>query len=162
LEIRDNAVLKKYKSVRNRIKNEIRKLQKEEQQNVAQHCKQNPKAFWKYINSKRKTKTGTSDLHFVDIYGNSATISSNIDKAEEFGKFFSSVFTVEQEQSSSSLPVKPCHSPIRELVFNEQTILKKLNKFNISKSPGPDGIHPRVLFELRYELLEALNILFEI
>ena len=47
------------------------------------------------------------------------------------------------------------------MVFNEQTILKKLNKFNISKSPGPDGIHPRVLFELRYELLEALNILFE-
>ena len=38
---------------------------------------------------------------------------------------------------------------------------KKLNKLNISKSPGPDGIHPRVLFELRYELLEPLNILFE-
>ena len=27
-------------------------------------------------------------------------------KAEDLGKFFSSVFTVEQEQSSSSLPVK--------------------------------------------------------
>ena len=39
--------------------------------------------------------------------------------------------------------------------------LEKLNKLNISKSPGPDGIHPRVLFELRYELLEPLNILFE-
>jgi len=31
LETRDNAVLKKYKSVRNKIKNEICKLQKEEQ-----------------------------------------------------------------------------------------------------------------------------------
>jgi len=48
------------------------------------------------------------------------------------------------------------------LVFNEQSILDKLNKLNISKSPGPDGIHPRVLFELRYELLEPLYILFEI
>ena len=128
---------------------------------VALHCKQNPKAFWKYINSKRKTKTGIGDLQIVDISGNSTTVSSNKDKAEELGKFFSSVFTVEQEQSSSSLPVKPCHSPIRELVFNEQIILEKLNKLNISKSPGPDGIHPRVLFELRYELLEPLNILFE-
>jgi len=53
-------------------------------------------------------------------------VSSNKDKAEELGKFFSSVFTV--EQGSSSLPVKPCHSPIRELVFNEQIILEKLNK----------------------------------
>jgi len=51
-------------------------------------------------------------------------VSSNKDKAEELGKFFLSVFTVEQEQSSSSLPVKPCHSPIRELVFNEQIILE--------------------------------------
>ena len=29
------------------------------------------------------------------------------------------------------------------------------------KVPRPDGIHPRVLFEPRYELLEPLNILFE-
>ena len=47
------------------------------------------------------------------------------------------------------------------MVFNEQIILEKLNKLNTSKSPGPDGIHPRVLFELRYEVLEPLNILFE-
>jgi len=65
LETRDNAVLKKYKSVRNKIRNEIRKLHKEEQQNVAQHSKQNPKAFWKYINSKRKTKTGIGEHGIV-------------------------------------------------------------------------------------------------
>jgi len=47
------------------------------------------------------------------------------------------------------------------LVFNEQSILDKLNKLNIYKSPGPDGIHPQVLSELRHELLEPLNILFE-
>ena len=67
---------------------------------VALHCKQNPKAFLKYINSKRKTKTGIGDLQIVDISGNSTTVSSNKDKAEELGKFFSSVFTVEQEQTS--------------------------------------------------------------
>jgi len=110
--------LKKYKSVRNRIKDEIRKLQKEEQQNVAQHCKQYPKAFWKYINSKRKTKTGIGELYNVDVSGNSVTVSGDIEKAEVLGKFFSSVFTVEEEQSRLS-PVKPCHSPIRQLVFNE-------------------------------------------
>ena len=95
-----------------------------------------------------KLKLALVILHIVDISGNSATVSSNKDKAEELGKFFSSVFTVEQELSSSSLPVEPCHSLVRELVFNEQIILEKLNKLNISKSPGPDGIHPRVLFEL--------------
>jgi len=40
-----------------------------------------------------------------------------------------------------------------------KVFLDKLNKLNIYKSPGPDGIHPRVLSG--YELLEPLNILFE-
>ena len=37
-----------------------------------------------------KNKTGIGDLHIVDIFGNSTTVSSNKDKAEELGKFFSS------------------------------------------------------------------------
>ena len=73
-------------------------------------------------NSKRKTKTGIGDLNSVDISGNSVTVSSNIEKGEVLGKFFSSIFTVEEEQSSSSLPAKPCNSPIRQLVYNEQII----------------------------------------
>ena len=52
--------------------------------------------------SGSKNKTGIGDLQIVDISGNSTTVSSNKDKAEELGKFFSSVFTVEQGQSSSS------------------------------------------------------------
>ena len=52
-------------------------------------------------------------------------------------------------------------SAIAELLANEQTILDKLNKINITKSPGPDGLHPRILYELRYELLEPLIIPFQ-
>jgi len=35
---------------------------KQEQHNVADQCKLNPKAFWKYISSKRKIKTSIGDL----------------------------------------------------------------------------------------------------
>jgi len=66
LETRDKTVLKKYKSARNKIRSETRKLQKEEQRNVAGQCKQNPKVFWKYINSKRKIKTSIGDLNSTD------------------------------------------------------------------------------------------------
>jgi len=41
-----------------------------------------------------------------------------------------------------------CHSPIEQLIFSEQTILDRLNKLKITKSPGPNGIHPRILYEL--------------
>jgi len=161
LETRDKTVLKKYKSARNKIRNETRKLQKEEQRNVAGQCKQNPKVFWKYINSKRKIKTSIGDLNSTDADGNPITVSTDTEKAEVLGNFFSSVFTVENEMSSRSIPFAPCHSPIKQLVFNEQMILDKLNKLNITKSPGPDGLHPRILYELRYELLKPLYILLE-
>jgi len=45
---------------------------------------------------------------------------------------------------------------IEQLSFNEQVILDKLHNLKIAKSPGPDGIHPCILYELRYELLEPL------
>ena len=162
METRDKTVLKKYKSVRNKIRNEIRRLQREEQRTVATQCKQNPKVFWKYINSKRKSKIGIGDLNSADEHGNPVVVSNNMEKAEVLGNFFSSVFTVENELGSFGTPHRPYHSPIEQLSFNEQVILDKLHNLKITKSPGPDGIHPRILYELRYELLEPLNILFQL
>jgi len=53
MDTRDKIVLK-YESARNKVRNETRKLQKIEQQNVTGQCKQNPKIFWKCINVKFK------------------------------------------------------------------------------------------------------------
>ena len=36
-----------------------------------------------------------------------------------------------------------------------------LKSLNINKSPGPDGIHPRIFKELAYELSEPLSFLFQ-
>ena len=38
--------------------------------------------------------------------------------------------------------------------------MKKLKKLNVNKSPGPDGLHPKVLSELAHELAEPLTIIF--
>ena len=91
--------------------------------------------------------------------GNPITVSTNIEKPEVLRDFSTSVFTVEKQLNSSSIPFEPCHSPIKQLIFNEQIILDKLNKINITKSPGPDGLHPRISYKLRYELLELITIL---
>jgi len=41
-------------------------------------------------------------------------------------------------------------------IINEEDILNKL-KSNISKSPGPDGLHPRILYAVRNEIVGALR-----
>ena len=46
-----------------------------------------------------------------------------------------------------------------ELPMND--IREELNRLDNSKSPGPDGVHPRVLFELREIILKPLLIIFQ-
>jgi len=36
---------------------------------------------------------------------------------------------------------------------NNESILAKLAALNTSKSPGPDGFHPRIIYEIRQELV---------
>ena len=77
------------------------------------------------------------------------------------GNFFASVFVSESDSVPPNITPRSCHSPFVDPVFSEQIIYEKLNNLKVAKSPGPDHIHPRVLYELRYELILPLKILFE-
>jgi len=48
---------------------------------------------------------------------------------------------------------------MEKLVVSELDILKRLDKIDINKSPGPDGIHQRILYEVRHEIADALKII---
>ena len=45
-------------------------------------------------------------------------------------------------------------------IIYEIDVLKRLDKLDINKSPGPDGIHPRIPYEVRNEISNALKIIF--
>ena len=49
---------------------------------------------------------------------------------------------------------------MENLIINEIEVLKRLDILDINKSPGPDGIRPRILYEVRIELANALKIIF--
>ena len=46
--------------------------------------------------------------------------------------------------------------------IEEGLILKKLSELNVSKTPGPDSLHPKLLQELRIELSKPLTALFKL
>jgi len=75
-------IYKKYKSVRNALRNATRKLQKDEQKKVAMQCKKNLKIFWKYINSKRQIHDHIGNLKSLDKDGNMLTACTDSEKAE--------------------------------------------------------------------------------
>ena len=47
------------------------------------------------------------------------------------------------------------------MIIIKDKVKKKLDKLNISKSPGPDGIHSRVLKEVSMSLCTPLARIFE-
>ena len=68
-----------------------RKIQMEKE--IAENAKVNPKMFWQYANSKRKTKSGIGELKTTNSNGEVETAKTDKERAEVLANFYSSVFT---------------------------------------------------------------------
>ena len=95
---------------------------------------------------RRQAKESVSPL----MKGNGELASSDIEKAEVLSECFASVFTGGQAPR-----VCQDHEPLGEgvgsgscLTITVQQVRHLLTKLNVSKSMGPDDIHPRVLKEM--------------
>eukprot|EP00794_Sanderia_malayensis_P014125 gene14125-15603_t len=122
-------------------------------------AKSNCKRFWQYVKSKTTIKSGIGDLVYTNEDGSERLTRNDQEKAEVLSDYFKTVFT---DESSKPPPVdEKCYESILSSIdITEAMILNKLSDLNISKSPGPDGLHPRVLKELRVSLLKPLQIIF--
>ena len=99
------------------------------------------KAFWKYVNSNLKTKLPVDTLRTRD----DGEATSNQEKANTLNEYFTSVFTRENLSNVSQFPVKFEGLPMTDIHISEDNV--KLCSLDISKSPGPDGWHPRFFKE---------------
>ena len=147
-----------YCKYRNQVKWYSRKAKINKEQKIAKESKLNPKMFYKYVNNKIKPTEKVSSLLKED----GKLTTSDSEKSEVLNDFFGSVFTIEDK---SNIPVfKPC-KPIDSFVNNVNITVddmcNALSSLKINKSPGPDGLHPRVLKELCNEFSYPLKILFD-
>lgn len=86
---RSDVSYRNYALKRNQCSNIIRNAKKSYERKIALEVKSNCKSFWKYVNSKLKTRQGIGNLLKSD---GSLTINDT-EKAEVLNNFFSSVFT---------------------------------------------------------------------
>ena len=122
--------------------------------------------FWRYTQSKLKTKAGIPDLVKSDCMNENPQGTPNLtkndeDKANVFVNYFSSVFT--EEPKNDTMPhfeARNFDTKLSSIEINEDLVLKKLRKLKVNKSPGPDQMHPRVLKEISLSIVKPVIMIF--
>jgi len=130
------------------------------QEKFNNNCKLNAKRFWSYIRSKSNMVTLIGDIE-VKLNDQDVIIENDDKKAQIFSDYFSSMFAEELLTNIPNITLKNCFHKYTLINFSESQILDKLNQLNCTKSPGPDRIHPRILYELREYIAYPLKLIFE-
>ena len=105
-------------------------------------------------------KTRVRITNLSDDAGN--LVTNDKEKANLMNQYYSSVFTKEDMSNLPNFEERVFDHPLSEFDITPEMVKKKLEKLNPSKSPGPDGMHPRVLRELKDQLAESLSQIYRL
>ena len=155
--------LNEFKRLRNVAKKKIREEKEIFYLKLANSINTNPKLFWKHVNSKRKVKESIPDLKGVNIDGSVRWVNDNVGKANVLGKYFSSVYSTSNDECSYKPAINykyPIYERMNDIEISEHLIICKLEKLNVYKSAGPDGVFPKILRECANSLGKFLYIIF--
>jgi len=124
---------------------------------VALESKTNNKSFWKYVNSKLKTRTGVGNLLKPD----GTLTNTDEEKVNTLNDYFTSVFTRTADLNEDP-DVKEMDTFLDNIDVTVDEVLKKLSCLKTDKSAGPDSLtlHPKVVFEVRQSISYPLYVLF--
>ena len=106
-----------------------------------------------------ETENRVTNIIPAFVQDDGSLTTNEIKKVEILSTFFSSVFTHEQP-GEWKIPELDITHPIKDLEITEQLVKDQLDSLNTSKPPGPNEIHPKLLFELRDFLTQVLTTIF--
>ena len=152
----DPVDIARFNRSRNRLRQLTRQLRKSFEAQLVTEIKGNQKAFWKYSNSRLKTKPRISNLR--DASG--LLVSKGEEKAATLNAYFSSVFTHEEQSEVPSPPDRALTAYLTDINVTPAMVQSKLSILKVTSAPGPDDIHPRVLREAHCSLSVPLSHLF--
>ena len=148
-----------YKEALNAATNEVRKSKRNFEHKLAQNIKSDSKSLYAYVRSKQNVRYRVGPLE--DKTGNK--ITQGILMAEELNMHFSSVFT---REDTSSLPVPETKflgsegERLGKLLVTPEVVANKINNMKENKSPGVDGIPPKILKETVEQICTPLAHVF--
>ena len=132
-----------YDEAKEDSRKKVRKAQMRYEKEICQKAKDDPKVFWRFVQSKTKIKESIQCI----IDDNGEIHTENKCKAELLNAFFQSVFTNEPEKDTIPTFNSRTDLKLDNIKFEVDTVKKHLQKINETKSQGSDSIHPKLLKE---------------
>jgi hypothetical protein len=124
---------------------------------IISDCKNNPKTFWSYVKKKTKKTGDVASLKHADGH----LCHDDKEKATLLNAYFSSVFVHEVDDNFFELnKVENANNIISTIDINPNMVLEAIQKLKVSKAPGPDGIHAKVIIECKDIFSHVLHIIF--
>ena len=145
-----------YTQLCRRVKVLVRKAKRNEELRVANLCKENPKEFFGYVNSRKPIKHQIGPL--VDSEG--VIRVTDMDIANILNDYFISVYTRENSNAVPRPGITHDGDTLDNILCTAEIVTNKIEKLNPYKSPGPDGFLPRVLREVSRQVAPHLTIVF--
>lgn len=131
------------------------------EQKLASNIKNDNKSFYSYVRSKQRVVDKIGPIK--NSVGN--IVTNDVEVANIFNNYFSSVFTKE-DSSNVPQPSQIFRNPESDRLINidisQDIVLKKLSEINVNKSCGSDGLHPKLVYEIRNEIASAVTKIFKL
>ena len=142
-----------YKKWETKTKRLIRNKKNALERNVAKDSKLNPKRFFSFVNSARRSRSSIGPL-----IKDGVRVVEPKPKAQLLNKYFSSVFTRRDDPPPSMEPSG--RIKLSDIEVNEQIIADEINHIREFSAPGPDNFSNKIIIELKSEIAKPLAILF--
>jgi len=153
---RSPSIFNAYRKTRNELRNLTRNLRYMHEKKLVSNCNNNSKHFWKYVNSRLRSRPAVDILKKSD----GSIVSSDKDKSILFNDFFTSVFTREDTSSMPSFSLNRETPTLNSITVTPSIVYDKLKNSKSDKAPGPEGWPVLALKETAKELCIPLCVLF--
>ena len=145
-----------YKSLEKKNEKDDKKQKNGLERKIAKEAKDNPKAFYAYINSSKRARSKigplkNSDGEIVVEPGEQATILNN---------FFSTVFTRNEDEP----PNKVCFAgekELRKIEIDIERVKRMIDGLKEKSAPDPDGIPNKMIKEIKNEVAQPITMLYQ-
>ena len=142
-----------YKACEAKVKKLVKNKKNAIEREIARDCRSNPKRFYSFVNSARRSRSGIGPLSSDGVL-----VVVPQKQADVLNEYYSSVFT----RSTNTPPTIEFTGTetINDIDFTEELVKDAIDRLREHSAPGPDGVSNKILIELQNVIACPLTLLF--